>query len=63
MNQTLTFTIDKEGKVTVDAEGFTGQACDIKSQLFMKRLGRVDFQQLKPEYNETAVQENITERY
>lgn len=56
----LVFRISADGQaIKVEGMGFVGQECLEKGKLFMDRLGSVDSQVLKPEYDEVPFTEPV----
>ncbi len=52
--KTLTFTV-ADGKVELEASGFTGGACEVASKAFEEALGGpISNKKRKAEYNKTA---------
>lgn len=49
-------TISPIGKISVEAEGYTGNSCE-EATKFLKALGTVTEEQKKPEYYETPLLE------
>lgn len=48
--KTITFKIGKTGEVTSEAEGFKGGKCLETTEKYLKELGQVSKQDLKPEF-------------
>ncbi|HQA51097.1 MAG TPA: DUF2997 domain-containing protein [Syntrophomonadaceae bacterium] len=57
--QKIIVTISPEGKIKVEAEGYTGNSCE-EATKFLKSLGTVTEENKKPEYYETPqIQEEV----
>jgi hypothetical protein len=41
--------VSKEGKITVEAEGFVGAVCSLATEPFIRALGSVEKSEPKPE--------------
>ena len=52
--QTVTYFIGKDGKITVDVEGVKGASCKDLVKDTVDRLGVVLSTELKPEYYDTT---------
>ena len=49
----INITVDEDGNLKVDLEGFKGRECDSeKIKAFERELGSVEKKVLKPEYNQ-----------
>lgn len=48
----ITFIVDKKGAVKLEASGFVGDACALKTKKFMDALGSVVGEEKKPEFFE-----------
>jgi hypothetical protein len=56
----IRITIDKIGKVKMDAEGFTGEACRDATGSFEQALAGVEVQRdLKSEYYDTPAESGV----
>lgn len=60
MAKTITIEIDLNGKVSIDAEGFTGSACQELTKELEERIGQVDDVNLKPEHFDLLDPEQIS---
>ena len=59
--KTLTVTIDKHGKVSMEAHGFVGTSCADATAKFSSLLGRVVEEEKKEEYHQQDVNNFVTE--
>ena len=57
----IIFKIAADGQMTVEADGFTGEACLESSKKYMQGLGLVTGQDKKREFYETAGVEIVCE--
>ncbi len=48
----------KNGKISVDAQGFTSNSCE-EATRFLQELGQVSGEEKKPEYFETPLQTEV----
>lgn len=53
--QKIIVKIPPDGTITVEAEGYAGNSCEDATK-FLKKLGAVTGETLKPEYYETPLQ-------
>lgn len=54
MSRTIEVTVSPTGEVTVEAVGFTGQACEKATQAIEEALGVTTEKRKKPEYHRTV---------
>ncbi len=54
MSEEITVTIDSQGKVTIEAEGFAGSSCTDATAQLEEALGVNPERSFKPEYEEEA---------
>jgi hypothetical protein len=59
--KTITVTIDKKGKVSMEANGFVGTSCANATAKFSSLLGKVVNEEKKEEYHQQDVSNFITE--
>jgi hypothetical protein len=52
--KTIKFTVDKKGKVSMEAIGFKGTECSEATAKFTRVLGRVEAEEKKPEFFESS---------
>lgn len=57
----LKVLIAKDGKVTVEAEGYTGPSCAEATRKVAEALGKLDWGRAKPEYFETEITSQVTQ--
>ncbi len=57
MRKQVTVTIEADGSLKIDAQGFTGPECKRATDYLEKALGAVDKTQPKPEYNQQQAQQ------
>ena len=54
MKQQIIITIDADGSTNVETKGFVGKTCKDASRFIEDALGKVQSDQLKPEYHQQA---------
>ena len=59
--KTLTVTINKHGKVSMEAHGFVGTSCADATAKFSSLLGKVVEEEKKEEYHQQDVNNFVTE--
>lgn len=57
MNQNIEIIISAEGQSRVETKGFTGSDCRTASQFLEQALGQTASEQLKPEFYQSASEE------
>lgn len=58
--RTIVVTVGLDGKATVEANGFTGPACEKETAELLKALGGEQNERRKPEYHVKAVVQQTT---
>jgi hypothetical protein len=59
----ILITITRQGKVTVEAIGYEGPSCSLKTQPFIKALGVKTGELPKPEmFVETSTQQSVSQQ-
>lgn len=57
MSKEIVMIVGKDGKVTLEANGFSGKACEKALEVFKKNMGTVTDVEEKPEYYDQEVEE------
>lgn len=60
MTRTIVVTVGLDGKATVEANGFTGPACEKATAELLKALGGEQDEKRKPEYHTKVVVQQTT---
>lgn len=57
MAKEIEFTIDEDGNVEIDLQGFEGKGCEKLSEQLAKALGNTTFRRKKKEFYKTVVKQ------